>query len=77
MTTFSSVTPSLLVANIDRSSAFYQDVLGFHVKQTVPDVAPFVFVWLERDGVGVFLNDPKAVLHDFPDAMHHLSSLSR
>jgi lactoylglutathione lyase len=69
MTTFSSVTPSLLVADIDRSSAFYQDVLGFHVKQTVPDVAPFVFVWLERDGVGVFLNDPKAVAHDFPDAV--------
>jgi uncharacterized glyoxalase superfamily protein PhnB len=30
---------------------------------------PFVFVWLERDGVSVFLNDPKAVAHDFPDAM--------
>jgi catechol 2,3-dioxygenase-like lactoylglutathione lyase family enzyme len=69
MTTFSSVTPSLLVADIDRSSAFYQDVLGFQVKETVPDVAPFVFVWLERDGVSVFLNDQKAVAHDFPDAM--------
>jgi lactoylglutathione lyase len=69
MTTFSSVTPSLLVADIDRSAAFYHGVLGFQVKETVPDVAPFVFVWLERDGVSVFLNDPKAVAHDFPDAM--------
>lgn len=68
MTTFTSVTPNLLVRDIDRSAAFYRDVLGFTVKQTVPDAAPFVFVWLERDGVPVFLNDPKAVEHDFPGA---------
>jgi uncharacterized glyoxalase superfamily protein PhnB len=68
MTTFTSVTPNLLVRDIDRSAAFYRDLLGFTVKQTVPDTAPFVFVWLERDGVPVFLNDPKAVEHDFPGA---------
>src|SRR5262245_63523835 len=68
MTTFSSVTPNLLVRDIDASTAFYRDVLGFEIKQTVPDAAPFVFVWLERDGVPVFLNDPKAVAHDFPAA---------
>jgi uncharacterized glyoxalase superfamily protein PhnB len=32
----------------------------------VPDAAPFVFVWLERDGVPVFLNDPAAVEQDVP-----------
>jgi catechol 2,3-dioxygenase-like lactoylglutathione lyase family enzyme len=58
MTTFASVTPNLLVRDIARSIAFYRDVLGFAVKQTVPDASPFVFVWLERDGVPVFLNDP-------------------
>ena len=68
MTTFTSVTPNLLVRDIDRSTTFYRDVLGFGVKQTVPDQAPFVFVWLERDGVPVFLNDPKAVEHDFTGA---------
>ena len=68
MTQVTSVTPNLLVSNIDRSTAFYRDVLGFGVKQTVPDVAPFVFVWLERDGVAVFLNDPKAVEKDIERA---------
>jgi catechol 2,3-dioxygenase-like lactoylglutathione lyase family enzyme len=66
MTTFTSVTPNLLVRDIDRSTAFYRDVLGFTIKQTVPEAPPFVFVWLERDGVPVFLNDPKAVDHDLP-----------
>ena len=41
-------------------------MLGFSIKQTVPDAAPFVFVWLERDGVPVFLNDPAAVEKDVP-----------
>ena len=66
MTTFTSVTPNLLVRDIERSTAFYRDVLGFTIKQTVPDAAPFVFVWLERDGVPVFLNDPQAVEKDVP-----------
>ena len=65
MTTFASVTPNLLVRNIERSTTFYRDLLGFSVKQTVPDAPPFVFVWLERDGVPVFLNDPKAAAHDY------------
>ena len=68
MTTFTSVTPNLLVRDIDVSTAFYRDVLGFSIKQSVPDAAPFVFVWLERDGVPLFLNDPKAVEDDLPGA---------
>ncbi len=68
MTTFTSVTPSLIVQDIGRSTAFFRDVLGFRVKQTVPDAGPFVFVWLERDGVPVFLNDPTAAEHNYPGA---------
>jgi uncharacterized glyoxalase superfamily protein PhnB len=68
MTTFASVTPNLIVQDIDRATTFYRDVLGFAIKTTVPDAAPFVFVWLERDGVPVFLNDPGAVDKDMPGA---------
>jgi uncharacterized glyoxalase superfamily protein PhnB len=50
------VTPNLIVADIDLSTAFYRDVLQFSVVTTVPDTAPFVFVWLQRGGVNVFLN---------------------
>jgi catechol 2,3-dioxygenase-like lactoylglutathione lyase family enzyme len=64
MTTFTSVTPNLLVSDLEKSTTFYRDVLGFAIKQTVPDAAPFVFVWLERDGVPVFLNDPTAADYD-------------
>jgi uncharacterized glyoxalase superfamily protein PhnB len=67
MTTFKSNTPNLLVRDIDASTRFYRDVLGFSINATVPDEAPVVFVWLTRDDTGVFLNDPKAA-SDFPGA---------
>lgn len=63
---FTAVTPNLIVRDIAASTRFYTEVLGFTINQTVPDVAPFVFVWLERGGVTVFLNDPAAVAHDIP-----------
>lgn len=63
---FKGVVPNLVVRDVARSTRFYCDVLGFHVKQTVPDSAPHVFVWLERGEVTVFLNDPGAVAKDVP-----------
>ncbi len=63
---FTTITPNLIVRDIARSTAFYRDVLGFTVKDTVPAEPPFVFVWLERDGVPVFLNDPASVAADVP-----------
>lgn len=63
---FTAVTPNLIVRDIAVSTTFYVEVLGFTVKQTVPEQAPFVFVWLERGAVPVFLNDPAAVAKDLP-----------
>jgi uncharacterized glyoxalase superfamily protein PhnB len=58
---FSDVTPNLVVSNVERSLAFYRDVLGFSVTATVPDAGPFVFAWMQRDGVSVFLNSRESV----------------
>lgn len=60
------VTPNLIVADIDASTAFYRDVLGFTIVTTVPEQSPFVFVWLQRDGVNVFLNARAAVAEENP-----------
>ena len=68
MTRFTSVTPNLLVRDVATSTAFYRDVLGFTMGETVPDKEPFIFVWMKRDDVSVFLNDIKAAEHDYPPA---------
>ena len=68
MTKFTSITPNLLVRDVEKSLTFYRDVLGFTMGETVPDKAPFVFVWMKRDEVAVFLNDIKAAVADYPAA---------
>lgn len=60
------VVPNLVVSDVNRSTAFYRDVLGFEVVTTVPEEPPFVFVWLRRDGVSVFLNAAAGVEGDIP-----------
>jgi catechol 2,3-dioxygenase-like lactoylglutathione lyase family enzyme len=62
---FVSATPNLIVSDMAASLAFYRDVLGFQLAQSVPDEAPFVFAWLKRGGVELFLNDAKPVVSEF------------
>ncbi len=60
---FTAVTPNLIVRDIAASTRFYTEVLGFTINQTVPDAAPFVFVWLERGGVTVEAVQAGAAVH--------------
>jgi uncharacterized glyoxalase superfamily protein PhnB len=67
MPAFQSLTPNLVVSDIDRSLQFYRDLLGFSMVTTVPDAAPFVFVWLQRGDVQVFLNAQHAAAAEYPE----------
>src|SRR5690242_15114453 len=60
MPTFTKNTPNLIVSDLNRSLAFYRDLLGFSVVTTVPEKPPFVFVMLQAGGVEIFLNDLNA-----------------
>jgi len=60
------LTPNLVVADVDRSLAFYRDVLDFQVQVTVPDTGPFVFAALTRGDVEVFLNARDAAVAEYP-----------
>ncbi len=61
-----SLTPNLVVANVERSAAFYRDVLGFTVEQTVPDAAPYVFAIARSGPVEVYLNAPEPAAAEYP-----------
>lgn len=60
------LTPNLVVADLERSIAFYRDVLGFTVMTTVPDAAPFVFAIVQSGPVGVFLNAVGPAVEEYP-----------
>ena len=60
------LTPNLVVSNVERSLAFYRDVLGFTVSATVPDQGPLVFAALSSGPVDVFLNAPEPAVAEYP-----------
>lgn len=64
---FTGSTPNLFTNDLDRSVAFYRDVLGFTVVTTVPDAAPFVFALLQRDDVTVYVNDMASASREMQD----------
>ena len=64
---FNKLTPNLIVSDVERSLAFYVDVLGFERGMTVPDKSPFVFASVTSGGVEIFFNDTAEVLKEHPD----------
>ena len=64
--TFSKLTPNLIVADVDRSIAFYRDVLGFTVAMHVPDASPYVFAGVQAGDVEIFLNAPGPAIEEYP-----------
>jgi len=66
MPQFKKLTPNLLVANVERSLAFYIDTLGFSRGMTVPDESPFVFASVTSGAVEIFLNDAATAVKEYP-----------
>jgi lactoylglutathione lyase len=66
MPVFKKLTPNLLVANVERSLAFYVDTLGFSRGMTVPDASPFVFASVTSGDVEIFLNDAATAVAEYP-----------
>src|SRR5262245_42414417 len=66
MTSIKKLTPNLIVSNVERSIAFYRDVLGFTVGQTVPEASPFVFASVQSGPVEIFLNALEPAQAEYP-----------
>ena len=66
MTTFSKLTPNLLVADVERSLAFYTNVLGFERGFTVPEQLPFVFGSVVSGPIEIFFNERETAVKEYP-----------
>jgi lactoylglutathione lyase len=66
MPQFTKLTPNLLVASVERSLAFYVDILGFERGMTVPDESPFAFASVVDGPVEIFLNDAAGAVKEYP-----------
>lgn len=63
---FKKLTPNLIVADVERSLAFYTNVLGFTRGMTVPEQAPFVFGSVVCGGIEIFFNEKQTATKEFP-----------
>ena len=66
MPQFTKLTPNLMVANVERSLAFYTEVLGFSRGMTVPEQSPFVFAAVTSGAVEIFFNDAASAAKEYP-----------
>lgn len=60
------LTPNLMVEDVQRTLAFYQQTLGFAVVTTVPDAAPFDFAIVRRDGVELMFQSRPSLSENVP-----------
>ena len=60
------LTPNLIVSSVERSLAFYTEVLGFARGVTVPEESPLVFAAVTSGPVEIFLNDKSTVAKESP-----------
>ena len=63
---FKKLTPNLVVANVERSLAFYVDTLGFERGLTVPEDSPLVFASVTSGPIEIFFNDTAAAVKEYP-----------
>ena len=63
---FKKLTPNLIVANVERSLAFYTGTLGFERGMTVPDESPLVFAAATSGGIEIFFNDAATAVKEYP-----------
>ena len=63
---FKKLTPNLLVANVERSLAFYVGTLGFERGITVPNESPLVFAAVTSGPVELFFNDRATAVKEYP-----------
>ena len=61
-----SLTPNLIVSDVEQSVRFYRDVLGFTVGPTVPEAAPYVFAIVQSGPVQIFLNARGPAIEEYP-----------
>jgi uncharacterized glyoxalase superfamily protein PhnB len=64
--TLKSLTPNLMVEDVDATIAFYRDMLGFTVTATVPDATPYVWASLKSGDVEIMAQARHSLEEELP-----------
>jgi uncharacterized glyoxalase superfamily protein PhnB len=61
-----TLTPNLMVADVNETIAFYQNVLGFKLTQTVPDEGDFVWASVQNGDVELMFQTRESLSEEYP-----------
>ena len=64
--TLKKLTPNLMVEDVDRTVDFYQRVLGFETRATVPETGALNWAMLARDGVTLMFQSRASLSEEIP-----------
>src|SRR5213593_1634541 len=65
-TTLKKLTPNLMVEDVNRTIAFYKDVLGFQLLATVPETGQFGWAMMKRDNVEIMFQSRASLSEEIP-----------
>ena len=62
-----SLSPNLIVQNVNASVEFYQSVLGFSLVQTVPESGKYDWAMLQKENVTIMFQSIESMNKDLPE----------
>lgn len=62
-----TMTPNLMVKDVNKSIEFYRNVLGFELVATVPDSGTFDWAWMKHGTVELMFQTMPSLVQDLPE----------
>jgi len=63
---FKTLTPNLIVEEMDKTVEFYRDVLGFEVLMTAPEKDPFDWAMMKKGNVAIMFQTRQSLGDEMP-----------
>lgn len=61
-----SLTPNIMVENVNATIKFYEEFLGFKKVMSVPEEGDFAWAMIARDGVSLMLQQRASIVSEYP-----------
>ena len=66
-----SLTPNLMVKNVNETLDFYIDILGFKLLQTVPEQGNFDWGFVQKDSVMIMFQKDDSIREEYPELKNY------
>ena len=65
-TSLKKLTPNIMVEDVNRTTTFYKEILGFELLASVPEEGQFAWAMMKRDGVEMMFQARVSLEEEIP-----------